>query len=85
MGVTAAPETGRGSDRTQHRTAYDHDMAKRVLKGIQELRRDLKTVVDEVTSGTHVVFTRHGKTTAALVPMEWYRQAAEKMGEPTEL
>nr|WP_221374335.1 type II toxin-antitoxin system prevent-host-death family antitoxin [Actinoplanes polyasparticus] len=60
-------------------------MAKRVLKGIQELRRDLKAVVELVTAGTHVVFTRHGKTVAVLVPMEWYREAAEKMGEPTEL
>lgn len=87
--MTIAPD--RASDRSPHRTAYDLDMAKRELMGIQELRTHLKTVVEKVAGtstkpgGTHVVFTRHGKTTAVLVPMDWYRDAAEKMGEPTDL
>lgn len=77
------------SDRSPHRTSYDHDMAKRVLMGIQELRLHVKDVVARVTGtdekpGEHVVFTRHNNRVAVLVPIEWYREAAEKMGEPTE-
>jgi prevent-host-death family protein len=83
--IQTRPELRPSSDRSPHRDPYDLDMAKRELMGIQELRLHLKAVVEKVTSGTHVVFTRHGKTTAALVPMDWYREAAEKMGEPTDL
>ncbi len=83
-------------DRSPHSSPYDLDMAKRELFGIQALRLQVKAVVAKVAGGkladgteepggTHVVFTRHGKPTAALVPMDWYRQAAEKMGEPTDL
>lgn len=77
-------------DRTPHRNPYDLDMAKRVMLGIQELRLHLKDVIARVV-GTderppeHVVFTRHGKPVAVLVPMDWYRGAAEKTGEPTDL
>ncbi|GAA0495250.1 hypothetical protein Ade02nite_18980 [Paractinoplanes deccanensis] len=83
--TTTAP-----SDRSPHRNPYDLDMAKRVMLGIQELRLHLKDVITRVTGtaekpAEHVVFTRHGKPTAVLVPMDWYRQAAEKMGEPTDL
>jgi prevent-host-death family protein len=59
---------------------------KRMLLAIQEARAQVKAVVDAVASaGTHVVFTRHGRTVAVLVPMDWYRDAAEKVGEPTDL
>ncbi len=88
--TTAAP-----SDRTTHRSPYDPDMAKREPVGIQALRLQIKAVIAKVTGGkltdgteepggTHVVFTRHGKHIAVLVPMDWYREAAEKMGDPTE-
>ena len=86
MSITTRPR----SDGSPHRNPYDLDMAKRDVLGIQELRSHLKTVVarvegtDEVPS-EHIVFTRHNKRIAVLVPMQWYRDAAEKMGEPTEL
>lgn len=91
MTAATQPRPHGTSDRSARRTPYDHDMAKRVLMGIQELRLRIKHVVglvagnDEEPGGQHVVFTRHGKHVAALVPMDWYRTAAEKMGEPTEL
>lgn len=83
------------SDRTPHSSPYDLDMAKREPWGIQALRLQVKTVVAKVVGGklsngaeepggTHVVFTRHGKHIAVLVPIDWYREAAEKMGDPTE-
>ncbi len=72
-------------DRTPHRNPYDLDMAKRELVGIQDLRLRIKLIFDKVASGIHVIPTRHGKPIAALVPIEWYRAAAEKMGEPTDL
>jgi prevent-host-death family protein len=57
----------------------------RILLTIQELRAQLKGVVDAVVqAGRHAVFTRHGKHLAVLVPIDWYREAAEKMGDPTE-
>ena len=72
-------------DRSQHRNPYDLDMAKRETVGIQDLRLKIKATFEKVASGLHVVIARHGKPIAVLVPMDWYRQAAEKMGEPTEL
>lgn len=77
------------SDRTPHRNPYDRDMAKRELMGIQELRLHLKDVIARVTGGEdepgeHVVFTRHNKRLAVLVPIDWYREAAKKMDDPTE-
>lgn len=83
--------SSRRSYGTGHSPPYDLDMAKRVLLGIQELRLRIKSVVGMVAGsaddpgGKHVVFTRHGKPVAALVPMDWYRQASEKQGEPTDL
>lgn len=82
--------TAAASDRSPHRNPYDLDMAKRVLMGIQELRLHIKDVTARITEtpekpAEHVVFTRHGKPFAALVPLAWYREAAEKMGEPTDL
>jgi prevent-host-death family protein len=73
------------SHRSQHRSPYDLDMAKRETVGIQDLRLKIKATFEKVSSGMHVVIARHGKPVAALVPMDWYREAAEKMGEPTEL
>lgn len=84
MTVTAAPDLYARPHGTPIRNPYDFDVAKRELMGIQELRLHLKTVVDLVLSGTHVVFTRHNKRVAVLVPMDWYRKAAESVGEPTE-
>lgn len=96
MTAPTQDRTDSSGDRSPHRTPYDLDMAKRELLGIQALRLQIKSVVAKVaggtladgteeSGGTHVVFTRHGKPTAVLVPMDWYRRAAEKMGEPTDL
>lgn len=69
----------------RYRNRYHLDVAKRELMGIQELRLHIKERVDAVQNGTHTVFTRHGKPVAVLVDMNWYRRAAEAIGEPTDL
>lgn len=81
MSITTQPL----SDRNPHRSPYDLDMAKRELVGIQDLRLKIKAVFSKLDEGIHVIPTRHGKPIAALVPIEWYREAADKMGEPTDL
>jgi hypothetical protein len=64
---------------------YPPGMAKRVLMGIQELRR----TIGEFTKAfeerkEHVVLTKRGKHIGVTVPMDWYREAAIKMKDPTE-
>lgn len=71
-------------DRKSHRTLYDPDVVKRVLLGIQELRLKLRERVNAVEEGEHTVFARHGKPVAVLVPIDWYREAAKAMNDPTE-
>lgn len=63
---------------------YASDMVKRVQVGIQDLRLHIKERVTAVENGEHAVFTRRGKSVAVLVPIEWYREATKKMGDPTE-
>jgi len=58
---------------------------KRVILSVQETRARLRQVIDAVCSGQQVIMMRHSTPTGVLVPIEWYREAAEKMGEPTEL
>ncbi len=80
--IVGTPILGRTGDRN----LYHPDMAKRVLIGIQKLRRELRERVRAVTEdGEHDVFTHYGKPVAVLVPIEWYRTAAEAVGDPTDL
>lgn len=64
---------------------YPPDMVKRVLRGIQEMRLQLGDVFKGIEErDEHAVFARRGKPVAVLVPIEWYRQAAKAMNDPTE-
>lgn len=64
---------------------YAPDMAKRVLLSVQELRRTIGKLTSAVDQRKeHVVLSKRGKPFAVTVPIEWYRQAAEKMDDPTE-
>lgn len=60
-------------------------MVKLVFLGIQEMRDQFTTRLAKVIAGEHAVITRHGKPVGAFVPIEWYRQAREATGEPTDL
>lgn len=71
--------------REPHSGLYPADMVKRVLRGIQEMRLHLAAVFEGIEkNGEHAVFTRRGKPVAVLVSIEWYRDAAKAMKDPTE-
>lgn len=70
--------------REPHSDRYAPVMVKRVLRGIQEMRLQVKAVFAGVEKGEHAVFTRRGKPVAVLVPIEWYRVAAKAVNDPTE-
>jgi prevent-host-death family protein len=59
-------------------------MAKRVLLGVQELRRMIGKLSASIEMDEHTVLTSRGKPFAVVVPIEWYREAARKMKDPTE-
>lgn len=61
-------------------------MAKRELLGVQEMRENLRDRVDQaIEQGVHTVVSRHARAVAVLVDIDWYRRAAESLGEPTDL
>lgn len=64
---------------------YPAGMAKRVLLGIQELRLRIGEFTKAVEERKeHVVLSKRGKPFGVTVPIEWYREAAVKMKDPTE-
>jgi prevent-host-death family protein len=71
----------RGLPRSEYRSSYDLEVAKRVMMGIQELRLRLKERVNAVEQGTQTVFTRHGRPVAVLVDVEWFQRATAALGE----
>lgn len=82
MTTTAAPPTDvRGKPNT---SMYPGGMAKRVLLGVQELRRVIGKLSASIEAGEHTVLTSRGKPFAVVVPIAWYRESAIKMKDPTE-
>lgn len=67
-----------------HSSLYAAEMVKRVLLGIQEIRARIAERVDALDAAEHTVLQRRGRIVGAMVPIDWYRKASEKMGEPTE-
>jgi prevent-host-death family protein len=63
---------------------YADLMAKRELHPAQEVREKFAARVDDALRGIHTGITRHSRPVAVLVDMEWYRRAAEALGEPTD-
>lgn len=65
---------------------YADPMATREVLGVQEARDKFRDRVDQaIENGTITVVTRHGRSVAALVPMDFLRRALEALGEPTDL
>ena len=81
MTATYSPTNPHTEPRSSRYTA---GMAKRVLRGIADIRLHLRDVFAGVDAGEHVVLSRRGRPVAALVPIEWYRIATGAMGDPTE-
>lgn len=63
---------------------YPSGMVKRVLLGIQEMRRQIGQLAEAIERREHVVLAKRGKPFAVTVPIEWYRDAAVKMKDPTD-
>jgi hypothetical protein len=59
-------------------------MAKRVLLTVQQLRRTIGLLAGHADRSEHVVISKHGQPFGTFVPIGWYRDAAKKMGDPTE-
>lgn len=58
---------------------------KRRLIGITEFRRTtLGQMAAMLAAEEHIILTKRGTPTAVVVPIDWYRQAAAAIGEPTE-
>jgi hypothetical protein len=70
-----------------HNSLYDAGMVKRLLLGMEAFRKGLAARLDAVEpkqGAEHTVVARRGQPIAVLVPIEWYREAADKLGDPTE-
>lgn len=79
------PRTIPAPARTEpHSGLYAAGMVKRVLVGIQAFRDGIKDRIGAVEAGEHAVIARRGAPIAVVVPIEWYREAARKMKDPTD-
>lgn len=68
-----------------HNDLYPSTMVKRVLRGIQDIRLQMGDVFRGIEDRKeHIVFARRGKPVAVLVPIDWYRDAAQAVNDPTE-
>jgi hypothetical protein len=63
---------------------YPPGMVKRVMLGVQELRRWIGQLTEAIERDEHIVLTFRGKVFAVITPIKWYREAAIKMKDPTE-
>ena len=66
------------------RGLYAAVVPKRLFLGIQDFRAALAARIDALAEGEHTVIGKRGRAVGVLVPIDWYREAAEKAGEPTE-
>jgi prevent-host-death family protein len=65
---------------------YDPAMAKVEHMTVEEARKVLGRRVDRARDeDVHTAVTKHGRTIAVVVPLDWYRQAREAVGDPTDL
>lgn len=71
---------------TPHGDLYDPAMAKVEQVSVEEARKSLGRRVERAgTESLHTALTKHGKTGAVIVPLDWYRRMREKDGDPTDL
>lgn len=65
---------------------YDPAMAKVEHMTVEEARKVLGKRVDRARDeGLHTAVAKHGRTIAVVVPIDWYREAREAVGDPTDL
>lgn len=65
---------------------YDPAMAKTERVNVEKTRQTLGHRLDMgEKDGVHTIVAKHGRDAGVLVPMDWYRQAREALGDPTDL
>lgn len=57
---------------------------RRLLVGVEEFRTTLSVRLKAMRLGEHTVLAMRGRPIGVLVPIEWYRKATDKPGDPTE-
>lgn len=60
---------------------YASRMVKRVLMGVGDFRQYLRGRMQAGKAGEHTLVSARGNPDSVLVPIEWYRRAAESLGE----
>lgn len=69
-----------------HTSLYPLDVAKRETVGIEGARGKLGAILEAAREqDIHTAITRHGIVEGVVVPAGWYREASEKMGDPTDV
>lgn len=64
----------------------DPDATKITFMGVDEARKHFAQRINAADDeGEQTIVTRHGKPTAVLVSMEWFREATRCLGKPTTL
>ena len=65
---------------------YDPGVANTERTGVEAARKVLGKIVDRIrATGVHVIVGKHGSDAVAIVPMDWYSDAREALGDPTDL
>jgi antitoxin (DNA-binding transcriptional repressor) of toxin-antitoxin stability system len=59
-------------------------MVKRVMRSVQEIRSEIGQIAEAMKRGEHIMLSFRGKVFAVITPIDWYREAAVKMKDPTE-
>ncbi len=65
---------------------YPSDVAKRESVGIEGARGKLGAIMQAAREqDIHTAITRHGIAEVVVVPVDWYREASESLGDPTDI
>lgn len=72
--------------RQPHRILYGLTVASRTLLGIQDLRMQLSSLINKLSrTKQHILVTNRGQVAAVIVPIDWYRDASAKLGDPLDI
>ncbi len=84
--LTTAADLYTRTDDLPYGSVYPAAMAKRELVGVQKARDSLASRItpDEGQELVHTVIAKRGTPVAVIVPIDWYREAAKRMKDPTE-
>lgn len=65
---------------------YDPPMTRTQRMSVENARAKLGRLLDAAgNEGVHTIVSKHGEPAAVLVPIGWYRNARNILGDPTDL